>query len=148
MNLDSTEKPPKKNVNKRRQSRAYAMQILFQWHFSHEPPQVLFQHFLAEHIETDKPADLNYSRTLFFGAVEHMDAIDALMTPCLDRSITSLNPVELSLLRLAIYEIEHHPEVPPPVVINEAIELAKEFGSVEGYKFVNGVLNAIVKRTR
>lgn len=147
MNSDSPRsKTPKITINKRHQSRIYAMQTLFQWHFTHESPEIVFQHFLDEHIESDKPVDLEYSRTLFFGTVQHADDIDTQMTPCLDRKITLLNPVELTVLRLAIYELQHHPEVPPPVVINEAIELAKEFGSVEGYKFVNGVLNTIVKK--
>lgn len=134
-------------INRRHQSRAYAMQALFQWHFTREAADTVFKDFMIEHIDRELSVDLDFCRTLFFGTVLHAEAIDARMIPHLDRTITLLNPVELSVLRLAIYELQFHPEVPPPVVINEAIELAKEYGSVEGYKFVNGVLNAIVKST-
>lgn len=136
-----------KKINRRHQSRAYAMQALFQWHFTREAADTVFKDFMIEHVDQKLSVDLDFCRTLFFGTVLHAEAIDACMVPHLDRAITLLNPVELSVLRLAIYELQFHPEVPPPVVINEAIEVAKEYGSVEGYKFVNGVLNAIVKST-
>lgn len=147
MNSIVNPKPEKpKKPNRRHQSRAYAMQALFQWHFTREPADVVFRDFIVEHVDREVPADLDYCRTLFLGTVENCEAIDAIMTSQLDRNIALLNPVELSVLRLGIYELKYHPEVPPPVVINEAIELAKEYGSVEGYKFVNGVLNSIVKK--
>lgn len=132
--------------NKRHQSRVFAMQALFQWHFTHESPNILLQDFIAEHVIDEKSVDLHYCRLLFLNTVQNCVGIDAAMTPFLDRKISLLNPVELSVLRLAIYELQNHPEVPPKVVLNEAIELAKEFGSADGYKFVNAVLNAMLKK--
>lgn len=149
MNLDK--KPQKPNVsagekkpNKRHQARAYAMQAIFQWHFSEEAIEILLQEFIRDHLREEKNIDLDYFRALVFGTLKHNETIDESMTPFLDRPISQLNPVELSVLRLAVFELTHRPEVPHAVVINEAIVLTKEFGSVEGYKFVNGVLNAML----
>lgn len=121
------------------------MQALFQWSFTHETPDVLLQEFIVEHAAFAKKADLPFCRQLFLGATSHVETIDAALKPLLSRNIESLNPVELSVLRLAMYELQHNPETPKKVVINEAIELAKNFGAVDGYKFVNGVLNAAIR---
>lgn len=144
MNAESNtnKKPP----NKRRQSRAYAMQAIFQWHFSDESIDVLLQEFIADHLREEKNIDLPYFRELVFGTLKQCDEIDATMTPFLDRDITALNPVELAVLRLAVFELKYRPEVPPAVVMNEAIEIAKGYGSADGYKFVNAVLNAMVRK--
>jgi len=104
------------------------------------------QEFMVDHLREEKNIDLDYFRTLVLGTLNNVAKIDEKITPFLDRKITELNPVELSILRLATYEFLHQPEVPHPVVMNEAINLAKEFGSQDGYKFVNGVLNAMVKK--
>ena len=57
-------------------------------------------------------------------------------------------PIELSILRLATYELQCRPEIPYKVVINEALELAKTFGSVDGFKFINGVIDKTAKKLR
>ena len=59
-----------------------------------------------------------------------------------------LSPVDKSILRLAVYQLKFRPEIPPKVVINEAIELAKKYSTEKSGPFVNGVLDAILKRSR
>ena len=59
-----------------------------------------------------------------------------------------IDPIELAVLKLATYELLKRPDVPYRVVINEALELTKKFGSVEGFKFVNGVLDRVAKKIR
>lgn len=135
--------PPK--PNKRHQSRAYAMQAIFQWDFSGESVETLMQEFIADHLRGEKNIDLDYFRVLVFGTLKNNEALDEKMTPFLDRPLSQLNPVELAVLRLATFELTHRLEVPPAVVMNEAINLAKEYGSADGHKFVNGVLNAMVR---
>jgi len=137
--------PPAKQPNKRHQARAYAMQAIFQSHFSEEAPEILLQEFIIENLKEEKNIDLPYFRKLVFGTLKNCEAIDEAMIPFLDRKIEFLNPVELAVLRLAIFELKHHLEVPHAVVMNEAIELSKEYGSADGYKFVNAVLNAMVR---
>jgi N utilization substance protein B len=70
------------------------------------------------------------------------------MKPILDRALKDINPVELAVLHLAIYELVYCIDVPYRVVINEALELSKTFGSVEGFKYVNGVLDKIARKVR
>lgn len=135
----------KKPVNKRHQARAFAMQALFQWHFSKETPEVLTQEFIVDHLREAK-IDHAYFRSLVLGTLNNIVDIDETITPFLDRKMSLLNTVELSVLRLAFFELKFCPEVPQKVVLNEAIELTKEFGSVDGYKFVNAVLNAMIHK--
>lgn len=61
----------------------------------------------------------------------------------IDRKIKELNQVECAVLRLAVYELMYRLDVPYKVIINEALELTKKFGSIEGYKYINGVLDKI-----
>ncbi|MCX7120804.1 MAG: transcription antitermination protein NusB [Gammaproteobacteria bacterium] len=100
--------------SKRHLARGFAMQALFQWHFSEETPEILIQEFIVDHLRDEK-IDHQYFRSLVFGALKNIETIDETITPLLDRKISFLNPVELSVLRLAVYELQHCPEVPPKV---------------------------------
>lgn len=136
----------KKRVNKRHASRIYAMQALYQWHFTQQNPADLTEDFIYDFPVSDSGADVPFFRQLLGGALEKQEELDALISQCMTRKLALLNPVELAILRLAVYELSCHKEVPAPVVMNEAIELAKEYGAKDGYKFVNGVLNAVIKK--
>lgn len=72
--------------------------------------------------------------------------IDTALSSALDRPLTQLNPVELSVLRLGVYELMSMPETPYRVIINEAIELAKAFGAEGGHAYVNGVLDKLAQQ--
>ncbi|WP_414947301.1 transcription antitermination protein NusB, partial [Klebsiella pneumoniae] len=69
-------------------------------------------------------------------------------TPYLDRPVAELSPVERAALLVGAYELVHCLDIPYKVVINEAVELAKTFGGVEGYKYVNGVLDKRAAQVR
>ena len=127
----------------RHNARRYAVQALYQWIFNETPTELLVQEFVEECDYEN--TDIVYLKNLIAGVIEQSVTIDEFMATCLDRDIKALNPVELSILRLAVYELQHHPEIPYRVVINEALELTKEFGAEEGYKYVNAVLDALVK---
>jgi N utilization substance protein B len=71
-----------------------------------------------------------------------------MMSPWLDREMSALDPIELSLLRLGLYELEQRIDVPYKVVINEAVELAKVFGATDSHKYINGVLDRASKTLR
>ena len=66
----------------------------------------------------------------------------------LDRDIKELDPVELTVLRIGVYELLKRIDVPYRVVINEAIEMAKSFGATDGHKYVNGILDKLAPRLR
>lgn len=139
----NSKKPVK--INNRHHMRSCALQAIFQWYFSQESSEILLQDFIADNLSEEKSTDVDFFRMLVLGVLNNLDTLDQAMKPFLDRPLSQLNPVELSALRLALYELKFHPETPHKVVINEAIELTKEFGAVDGYKFVNAVLNAFIK---
>jgi N utilization substance protein B len=85
------------------------------------------------------PAD--YFHELIREIPRLVEELDTNLAPYIDRSITQVDPIERAVLRLAAYEMLHHPEIPYRVVLNEAIELSKTFGSDNGYRFVNGILD-------
>src|SRR3990167_8916325 len=94
----------------RHQSRIFVMQALFQWYFTQESPDILLQDFIVEHVTHTKSVDLPYLRQLFLETVKHADHIDQTLTPFLNRGIATLNPLELSVLRMAMAELQYHPE--------------------------------------
>ena len=78
----------------------------------------------------------------------YIDDIDALIEPHLDRATDRVDPIEQAILRLGTYELRFDPSVPTNVVIDEAIDLAKTFGSEHGYRYVNGVLDKVARSVR
>lgn len=135
------------NPNARRNAREFALQALYQWQMSHTPAPDIEAHFLKTQIKK-KNVDLVYFKELINGVPTQQPILDKHMVGFLDRAITELDPIELAILRLAIYELTERLDIPYRVVINEALELTKKFGSVEGYKFVNGILDKVSKKLR
>jgi len=134
------------NPNARHNARRYLVQAMYQWQVAHTPVNDLEHEFLRYHIE--KKADLEFFKELLHGIPKHQQEIDAEMQPFLARSLSEIDPIELAVLRVAIYELIKRPDIPYRVIINEALQLTKKFGSIEGYKFVNGILDRIAKKNR
>jgi len=130
----------------RHKARALALQAIFQWQFAANSVSDVEAQYLAE--LNPKKADAEYFSDLLRGTIENIVAIDAVITPALDRKIKELNQVECAVLRLAVYELLYRLDVPYKVIINEALELAKNFGTIEGYKYVNGVLDKLAHSLR
>lgn len=85
---------------------------------------------------------------LLTGCVAQAAELDALILPLLDRKMEEISPIERSCMWIGVYELQHCADVPWRVVLNECIELAKEFGGTDGHKYVNGVLNALAPQLR
>ena len=85
---------------------------------------------------------------MLHGCIESAAALDALILPLLDRKIEEISPIERSVMWIGVYEFKHCMDVPWRVVINECVELAKEFGGTDGHKYVNGVLNGLAPTLR
>lgn len=134
------------NPKARRNARRYALQAMYQWQIADTPIACIEAEFFRYHI--DKTIDLTYFKELIHGVPLNQQEIDQEMRAFLGRSLQEIDPVELSVLRLAIYELIKRPDVPYRVIINEALELTKKFGSLEGYKFVNGILDRVAKKNR
>ena len=92
--------------------------------------------------------DASYFHDILHGVPAHKTEIDIALAPCLDLTLEELDPVELAVLRLSTWELLKRVDVPYRVVINEGIELAKVYGSTDGHKFVNGVLDKLAPRLR
>jgi N utilization substance protein B len=134
------------NPTARRNARQYALQALYQWQLSGAPMAEIELDFLVHYIK--QKTDLDYFKELIHKIPQQHAELDLEMTPFLSRPIEELDPIELAILRLGTYELAKRLDVPYRVAINEALELTKKFGSVEGYKFVNGVLDQIARKLR
>jgi len=93
-------------------------------------------------------ADSVHFDALLHGCAEQAEALDALIVPLLDRKLAEISPVEHGVLWIGAYELQHCLDVPWRVVLNECVELAKEFGGTDGHKYVNGVLNGLARQLR
>lgn len=125
----------------RTMARQRALQALYQWQQAGQDIQEIESQFLTGQ-EMDR-VDVPYFQELLRGVATHVDSIDKVMEPYLDRQVQALDPVERAILRLGLYELQHHLEIPYRVVINEAIELAKVFGAEQSHRYVNGVLDKV-----
>jgi len=127
-------------------ARQAAVQALYQWQLTSQSPQDIEQHFINDH--QFKNVDIEYFRQLVDEVPLHLHELDDHLTPHLDRGIDEVDPVERAILRLGVYELEFHLEIPYKVVINEAVELAKTFGAEHGHKYVNAVLDKAAAKLR
>lgn len=136
----------KQSISGKRRARKLALQALYQWNMSgHELYEIETQFRVAN--KMDK-VDTEYFCRIIHGVPAHLNALEESLIPFLDRPIQGLNPVELAVLRLSAFELFYCPEIPYRVVLDEAISLSKEFGSQDGYRYVNGVLNNLAKKVR
>lgn len=93
-------------------------------------------------------ADGVYFIELLQGASASAEALRAHFASAIDRPLAHLSPIEHAILLIATYELAHRPEIPYRVVIDEAVELAKDFGGSDGYRYVNAVLDKVAARLR
>jgi N utilization substance protein B len=134
------------NTTARRNARHYALQAMYQWQLSGATTEDIEAEFIAQQIT--KKVDLEYFKELLHGIPRYHKDLDQEFVPFLRRPLAEIDPVELAILRISTYELTQRLDIPYRVVINEALELAKKFGSVEGYKFVNGVLDQVARKIR
>lgn len=128
-------------VSPRRRARECAVQALYSWYISQNNIEQVELAFVTD--QDMQGVDMPYFRKLLRGTVENVDAIDDILRPYLDRADNELDPIERTILRLAGYELKFELDVPYKVAINEAIEVAKVFGSDDSHKYVNGVLDKL-----
>lgn len=123
----------------RSRARRRALQAIYAWQISGGNAESLIAQFAHE--QAHEIADLGYFESLLRGVLQHRTELDAALTPYLDRSVDEVDAIERAVLRVAAYELHYRQDVPYRVVINEAIETAKRFGSEHGHTYVNGVLD-------
>lgn len=134
-------------MGKRRRAREAALSILYQLEFHAGKLEEVFRAFWADH---PLPPEVQaFAEDLVAGTVTHREEIDALITRHTEHwRFTRIALVDRNILRLATYEFLFHREIPEKVIINEAIEIAKQYGSEDSGRFVNGILDKVRTITR
>ncbi|MBI2771386.1 MAG: transcription antitermination factor NusB [Burkholderiales bacterium] len=121
--------------------------------------QALYQHLVGRNEATSidaftrdlagfHKADSAHYDALLHGCIKEAAELDGLIRPLLDRKMEEISPIEHGVMWIGAYEFQHCADVPWRVVLNECIELAKEFGGTDGHKYVNAVLNGLAPQLR
>lgn len=128
----------------RRKARELALQMLYQWEVGGHAPEHVVATFLSGRKLDDEVE--SFARALFEGSVSEAAELDrALAEHSQNWRLERMAAVDRNVLRLALFELRHHPQTPPAVVINEALEIARRFSGAEAVEFVNGVLEGVRK---
>ncbi|HSV53164.1 MAG TPA: transcription antitermination factor NusB [Burkholderiaceae bacterium] len=130
----------------RSRAREFALQALYQ-HLVGRNEAEAIDAFTRDLAGFHKADSAHYD-ALLHGCIEQAAALDALILPLLDRKLDEISPIEHAVMWIGAYEMQHCMDVPWRVVLNECIELAKEFGGTDGHKYVNGVLNGLAPQLR
>jgi N utilization substance protein B len=127
----------------RRRARQFAVQAVYQWQITGAAFGQIVDQFSVD--QDLSKTDVPYFKELLSGVISRSDDLDDKLAPYLSRKIKDVDMVDLAILRLAMFELTFRTDVPEKVVLNEAIELAKDFATDESYKFVNGVLDKALR---
>ena len=128
---------------KRHWSRRLALQALYQWQLTgHSIDDLLVQYATDENWSK---VDKEYFVDLVQESIRQYNEIIAIISKYTDMSVNNIDPVEKAVLLFSIHELLYKRDIPASVVISEAVILCKKFGSVDGFKFINGVLDKVLK---
>ncbi|WP_373018855.1 transcription antitermination factor NusB [Thiomicrorhabdus sp.] len=133
-------------VSQRTETRRVALQALYQWQMNADEPFVIAKQFSEDGLLTGVDA------TLFNELLSEVSSkaveLDEVYGALLDRSVSMIDPVEKTIMRMGVYELQAKPEIPYKVIINECVELAKRFGAEDSHKYVNGILDKVAQQLR
>jgi transcription antitermination protein NusB len=130
----------------RSRAREFALQALYQ-HLVGRNDAASIDAFTRD-LSGFHKADAAHYDALLHGAIANAGELDALIVPLLDRKLEEISPIEHAVMWIGVYEFQNCLDVPWRVVLNECIELAKEFGGTDGHKYVNAVLNGLAPKLR
>ena len=130
----------------RRRAREFVLQGLYQLQLSGNAPSAIRLQILEA--SGFPKADTAYFDELWAGTSADYAALVSAVEPHLDRAADALSPIERAILVIGAWELRDRPEIPYRVAINEAVELAKSYGGIDGHKFVNGVLDRLAADLR
>jgi len=132
---------------KRRKAREHALQILFQLDIRKEKPSAaVLRHFWAEYQPDDEVKA--FAEEIVKGTHKHLTEINKLIHESAKNwSLDRMAVVDRNVLRMAVYEILYRMDIPTSVTINEAIEVARKFGTDDSGSFVNGILDSVARMT-
>jgi N utilization substance protein B len=130
----------------RTNARRSAVQALYQWQMTGQNLSEIERQFLEE--ERLKNAQKSYFTELFYGIPKNLAAIDQALSEFVDRPVEKIDPVERAILRIGVYELMHRLDMPYRVVLNEGINLAKDFGADGSHRYINGILDKVAQKQR
>src|ERR1700681_3158261 len=129
----------------RRKARELAVQMLYQYDLSGNLPETIVSTF--EELQKSKPNTREFATKIFHGTVAHIARIDEMIQLQADNwRLSRMAVVDRNIIRLSVYEFLHEDDTPKLVIIDEAIEIAKKFGTEKSSQFINGILDGILKR--
>lgn len=135
----------------RRKGRIMAFQALYSWDANRISLDELLDFAWIEDDKREKLGEdgIAFPRLLIAGAIEHMDEIDQKIKENLTNwDFDRLNKVDLAILRMSVYSLLYQKDMHPSIVIDEAIDISKEFGSDESFRFINAILDSIRKKSQ
>lgn len=131
----------------RRRAREAALRILYFWEVGQAQPDTALDTYFAEHQPDAEASVRDYADRLVQGTIAELESLDRVIEHhSTNWRLERLAVLDRLILRLAVWELRHQPDVPPAVVVNEAIELARRFSTEDAVRFVNGVLDGVIKR--
>ena len=129
----------------RRKARELALQMLYQHDLSGNVPDAIVDTF--EDLQKSKANTREFATRIFRGTVDHLAEIDEMITAQADNwRLSRMAVVDRNIIRMSVYEFMHENDTPKLVIIDEAIEIAKKFGTQKSSQFINGILDGILKR--
>lgn len=133
----------------RRNAREFVMQMLYEGNFHEEAERERIIYDRINDMEQEEKkanrAVIQFMESLYFGVFEHLQEIDEMIEKyAANWSFSRIAKVDLSILRLAIYELKYT-DVPQKVAVNEAVEIAKTYSTEKSPKFINGILGSVIK---
>lgn len=134
----------------RHQARESALETLYAWS-SAQQDSGMIPDLLASRLQHEERADQDesYLREAVYGITDHTDALDELIkTAVRGRSLRSVAQIEINVIRLAVWEMQNRLEIPYRVIINEALELTRDYAGEPPRGFINGVLDNLAKQLR
>ena len=133
----------------RRKGRIIAFQSLYRYDLSGAAVEDLLDFSWLDGDRTQKLAaeTVSFAHLLIQGAIENLPQIDTVISGQLENwDFSRLNRVDLAILRMSVYCLLHQKDIPATVTIDEAVDISKDFGTTDSYRFVNGVLDGVRKK--
>lgn len=138
----------KVGISARHLAREFVVKGLYSWLISNETQDSADIDAHMREQENFDFADLDLYKNSLYGIIREASMLREHFAPFISRSYSELSPIEHSIMLLGTYELINSLDVPKRVVLNEAIELAKDFGGTDGFKFINGALDKLAEKIR
>lgn len=130
----------------RKKSREKAMELLFSMELSKSSVEEVVEVFVDNYEENIKEIDLEYIKSVLNGVVDNKEGIDKIIEENLQNwKLNRISKVNLTILRLGVYEMVYNDDIPNRVALNEALELTKTYSDEKSVSFINGVLDKVLK---